>query len=251
MSARSQEPGARKSPRAGARGWRSWFVLLAVWIGLGGAIAQAAGVSVRSSLTRGVTVIGDPVELRVTVSGAKSLSDASEVQVDGLSVQYMRTGTNAVMQFNNGVFTSERIYTLIYRVTAEKNGTFTIPAVTVVADGKSYRTEPVTLTVKSDTASSKGGDPQEISFAEFVVPKKTAFIGEAIPMELRLYVDARVRWQATSMPEVGGEGFTKQKFPEPQRDEVQRNGREYDLMVFKTFISPSQAGKKGWAAVAF
>lgn len=205
--------------------------------------AQAAAVTVRANLTRGITVVGDPVELRITVSGARTVTEASDVEVDGLDVQYTRTGVNAVMRPSNGVFVTDRIYTVIYRVTAAKNGTFTIPAVTVVADGKSYQTEPVGLTVQPSAAAGKGGEAQPISFAEFVIPKKTAYIGEAIPLELRLYVDARVRWQATTMPEISGEGFTKAKFPEPQRDEVQKNGREYDLLTFKTVISPSQAGK--------
>jgi hypothetical protein len=219
-------------------------VALLLWMGVFGLAAAAGAVTVRANLTRGITVIGDPVELRVTVSGARNVTEASDVEVAGLDVTYQRTGTSAVAQFNNGVFTSERVYTIIYRVIAEKNGTFTLPGVTVVADGKSYRTEPVSLTVQPSTATTgKAGEAEPISFAEFVIPKKAAYIGEAIPLELRLYVDARVVWQATAMPEVSGEGFTKAKFPEPQRDEVQKNGREYDLLTFKTVISPSQAGK--------
>ena len=44
------------------------------------------------------------------------------------------------------------------------------------------------------------------------------------------------------MPEIEGEGFTKQKMPEPRRDQTDKNGREYDTMTFKTVISPIRAG---------
>ena len=120
---------------------------------------------------------------------------------------------------------------------------FTIPPVTIEADGKEYKTQALTLTVQPSSAP-EGGDSEKIGFAEFVVPKKTVYLGEAMPIAMRLYVDARVRWQAEGiMPEIAGEGFTKQKMPEPHKEEVERNGRDYVLMEFKTVITPIRAGK--------
>jgi hypothetical protein len=52
-----------------------------------------------------------------------------------------------------------------------------------------------------------------------------------------------VRWQPDSQPEIGGEGFTKQKMPEPRMEQVERNGRDYDMLTFKTLATPIRAGK--------
>ena len=220
----------------------SRILWLALFIGALCVGARAADVSVRASLSRGITVIGDPVQYQIKITGARRVVPPREAEVDGLVIRYAGPSENAVMRFQNGSFTSERTTTLVYEIVPERNGTFTIPAVAVEADGKTFRTEPVGLTVQpSSTPGSP--DPETIGFAEFVVPKKTAYLGEAIPLELRLYVDARVRWQPVAMPEIAGEGFTKQKIPEPQRSQTQRNGREYDVLTFKTAIMPGRAGK--------
>ncbi len=216
--------------------------LLAAFI-MGVMGADAAEVSARAMLSRGVTVIGDPIQYQIKVSGARRVGDPPDVSVDGLLIRFVGPSENSVVRFQNGAFTAERTTTLVYEVVAERNGSFTIPAAAIEADGKIYRTEPVGLTVQPSSAGAAENDPQQIGFAEFVVPKKTAYIGEMLPLELRLYVDARIRWQPVKMPDIVGEGFTMQKMPEPQRQQMARNGREYDVLIFKTAISPSRAGK--------
>lgn len=204
---------------------------------------QAAEVTARASLSRGITVIGEAVQYQIKVSGAQRLGKPPEIEVDGLKIHYSGPSQSSVVRFMNGSFVAERSVTFVYQVEPEKNGSFTIPAMTVEADGKILRTEPVSLTVQPSTASAGSDDPKVLGFAEFSVPKKTAYLGETIPVELKLYVDSRIRWQPIAMPEISGEGFTKQKMPEPQRDQVQKNGRDYDVLTFKTAITPSRAGK--------
>jgi hypothetical protein len=217
--------------------------LLTLWLAVLGLAAHAAEVSVRASLSRGTAAIGDPVEYQIRITGASRVGVIPDVMVDGLEIRYTGHSNAMTAQMVGGRMVGERTLTLSYQVVAEKNGTFTIPAATIEADGKRYRTEPVGLTVQPNSASGATNDPQAIGFAEFVISKKSAYLGEAIPVELRLYIDARVQpWEMT-MPEVGGEGFTRQPFPEPKRDQVQKNGRDYNVSIFKTVIAPSRAGK--------
>ena len=206
-------------------------------------LTSAAEITARASLNRGVTVIGDAVQYQIKLSGARRVGNPPEIEVDGLVVHYSGPSESSVVRFQNGSFAAERSVTFIYQVVPEKNGTFTIPAMTVEADGKTLRTEPVGLTVQPSSATSATDDPKTLGFAEFSVPRKTAYLGETIPVELKMYVDSRIRWQPVAMPEIAGEGFTKQKMPEPQRDQVQKNGRDYDVLTFKTAITPSRAGK--------
>ncbi len=222
--------------------FRHWVVWIALLIGALGAIGHAADSSVRASLSRGITVIGDPVQYQIKISGARRIVPPQDPLVDGLVIRYAGPSESAITRFQNGSFFSERTTTLVYEVVPEKNGSFTIPAVALEVDGKTMRTEPVALTVQPSSTPGNN-DPDTIGFAELVMPKKTAYLGEAIPLELRLYVDARVRWQPIAMPEITGEGFTKQKIPEPQRSQAQKNGKEYDVLTFKTAISPGKAGK--------
>ena len=227
------------SPTPNWRSIRVWLMALGAALGVA---AQAADVSVKASLSRSVTVIGEPVQLQIKITEGKHAGDPPDVAVEGLDIRYVGPSTNSVMRLDRNGFHSETTTVQVYQVTAAKNGTFTIPAVEVDVDGRKYKTEPVILTVQA-SAVEDAARPQAQGQLELIVPKKTAYVGEMIPVELRLYVDSRVRWQAVAMPEISGEGFTKQKMPEPRRPErVTKDGREYDALVFKTAITPGKAG---------
>jgi hypothetical protein len=208
------------------------------------AVANAADVAVRTQMSRMTSVIGDPVQLEIRVSGARHLGSPPEIKVDGLDIEYAGSGSESQIRMENGSFSRDETIVLNYQIVPQRNGSFTIPAVTVEADGKNYSTKPVGLTVQPSSATNGEVDTDQLSFAEIVVPKKTIYLGEAIPVEVRLYVDSKVKWQPIRMPELEGEGFTKQKMPEPRNnDQVERNGKDYDLLTFKTVISPSRTGE--------
>ncbi len=223
------------------RRWGGW--LLALVLMLGGLATHAADVSVKASLSRTVTVISEPVQLQIKVIGGKRAGDIPDVTVDGLEIRYLTTQTQRSIQFGFGANRNESSVVYVYEVTPEKNGTFTIPAIALDVDGQAHQTQPIVLTVQPSSADD-AARPQARGIVEIIVPKKTAYVGEMIPVEIRLSVDSRVKWQPVAMPELSGEGFTKQKMPEPQRPTVAiRDGTEYDLMVFKTAITPGKAGK--------
>ncbi|EDY18803.1 hypothetical protein CfE428DRAFT_3461 [Chthoniobacter flavus Ellin428] len=219
------------------RGLATLFLLLLV-----ATVAHAAEVSVRAHLNRSISVVGDPVIFQLKISGSHHVPDAPDISpVDGLDIQYGGASEQSVIRIDNGNFVTEHTKTYSYQITPQKNGKFTIPAITIQVDGKDYTTQPAALTVQPSSATDE--DNQKRAFAEFVMPKKTLYLGESIPVEFRLYVDSRIRWQLEEMPEIGGEGWTKQKVPEPRSDQVERNGRDYDYVVFKTLVTPIRAGK--------
>ena len=160
----------------------------------------------------------------------------------------MGTSQSSQFSFGNGGMRSVNQIIYNYRVTPERAGTFTIPAMEVEIDGRAYKTQPIALRVQNDR-SGRGGNAgggeaiTRVGFAEIVLPKKTAYVGETIPVEVRLYVDSRIRWQPETMPNLEGEGFTKTKMPEPRQERARRDGNEYDVLVFQTAITPSRAGK--------
>jgi len=223
------------------RRWGGWLVALVLL--LGGVVAHAADVSVKTSLSRSVTVIGEPVQMQIKVTGGKRAGDIPDVTAEGLEIRYSGTQSHRSFQFGGGGTRSEVSTIFTYEVTADKNGKYTVPAITVDVDGQAHQTQPVALTVQPSSADD-AARPQARGIVEIIVAKKTAYVGEMIPVEIRLYVDSRVKWQPVAMPELSGEGITKQKMPEPSRPrQVTKNGIEYDLMIFKTAITPGKAGK--------
>lgn len=205
-------------------------------------IVRADEVEVSATLSQSAVEVGQTVQLQLKIIGARSGEPPAEIRVDGLDINY--GGRSTQVQMNNFNITSSVVHS--YLIVPQRAGAFTIPGQTVEVGGKKYVTKPVTLTVGGSAATAPpGGAPANARqvFAELIVPKQTAYVGEVIPVELRVYVDTRIRWQPEQPPTIGGEGFTAQKFTNPQQNEVRRDGRVYDAAIYKTAVTPAKAGQ--------
>ena len=212
------------------------FALIALlWPALSG---RAEEVSATATLLQETTSVGDPVELQIKVTGSQR---ASQLQrgVDGLEITY--EGSSTQVQLNNFVLSTSVVQT--YSVKPLRAGKFVIPGEVIDTGGTKVATNSVKLTVTQGDSGKTAASSGQLAFSELVVSKQSAYVGEMVPVELRIYVDARVRWNFQDPPEFGSAGFTTEKMPQPVQSEVRRNGRPYELVVFKTAISPVKAGK--------
>jgi hypothetical protein len=201
-----------------------------------------AQVAVSASVSNASPAVGEPLQLQLRCTGTSRAGQPPEVSVDGLDIRYL--GPSTQMSIINGAMSSS--VTHVYQVVPMRAGTFTIPPIEIELEGRRLRTAPVALTVRAGHAppAPSGVPPMEkIAFAEITVPKKTAYVGEAIPAEIRLFVDGTVQSQIETIPQIQGEGFTKTKLSEPRREVARRDGREYNVVVFRTAITPGKAGK--------
>ena len=206
--------------------------------------ASAEDTSASATLSEDSTVAGQPVELQIKVNGTR---DASRpvIAVDGLDITF--EGASTQVQMNNFVVTTSVVYT--YSVKANRAGTYVIPGQVIEAGGAKVASNAVTLTVTGSatanggSAGANGGSTDaRLAFAELVLPKTSAFVGEMLPVELRVYVDSRVRWQFGEPPTIDGPGFSMQKLTQPTQSETRKNGRAYDMVVFKTAICAVKSG---------
>ena len=208
-----------------------------VWLGM---FCYCADAEPRAAATLSQTTVspGDSITLAVDVTGAKPVNPVPNIDVAGLDIVF--TGPRQVMQLINGRF--DRTVTLVYTITGRNPGNFVIPALNVPTDAGVLKTEPVALKVEPPTPGSQGND-DPVAFAKIEVPKATVYLGEAVPVEVRLYVDQRIRLRLEEMPVLEGEGFTKVRFPRPREDAMRKDGRDYVVITFRTAISPGKAGK--------
>ena len=65
----------------------------------------------------------------------------------------------------------------------------------------------------------------KLVFAELIVPKKTAYVGEIVPVEIRLGFDPRAHPKLLEGPEISGQGFTAQKLQQSGENLETINGR--------------------------
>ena len=207
--------------------------------------------SVTAVLSSSEAVVGETVELQIKVTGPGDARPPEEISVDGLEIR----GTGTSRQFEIHNFATNSSVTYNYTVLPLRAGRFTIPPQTVRAGGNLLRTPALVLNV-ADAANrpsaarpgrSNQSQPAGINnlfFAELIVPKKVAYVGEIVPVQIRIGGDARVRGQLIEQSiEVTGQGFTTQKLQRSGETRETINNRPYDINIYKTAITAARAGK--------
>ena len=219
--------------------------------------ARADSPSVTAVLTSSETEIDRPVQLQIKVSGDSNATPPNDIAVDGLDIRY--SGQSQLVEGRNFHFTYSFVYN--YTILPLKAGTFTIPPQVVKTSSGKIRTPALTLnvapnddgTTTSRRGSRSGGgtasiDEKSILFAELVMPKTTAYVGEPIPAEIRLGLNTRVPHRLIEGATLSGQGFTIQRMPNPEQTLESINGRSYEIVTFKTAITPIKSGKLEIAA---
>ena len=202
--------------------------------------AARAESNLRITFSANTASVGEAVEMSIVVTGDERASRPEIPAVDGLDISYAGGGQRSSMTFgSNSDFRTEQTFT--YVLTPKRDGKFTIPALDVRAGNRVLKTRPATLTVTPVEDMKESG---ELAFAKVVLPKNTLYVGELVPMEVRLYLDAGARWQY-NMPTPSGDGFTTQPFPKPSERNVRLGGKPYVLVTFTTVVTPGKAGKIG------
>ena len=230
-------------------------LLLALFL-FGGAmqLARADAPSVTAVLTSSETEVDRPVQLQIKVAGDNNATPPNEITVDGLDIRY--TGESQLVEGRNFRFTYSFVYN--YTILPLKAGTFTIPPQAIRSSGGTLRTPALTLNVApnddGNTNSRRGGggssaiDQKKIVFCQLVMPKTTAYVGEPIPAEIRLGFNSRVPSRLVEGASLSGQGFTSQRMPDPEQTIESINGRTYQILTFKTAITPVRSGKLEIAA---
>jgi hypothetical protein len=204
---------------------------------------RAADVSVSARLSHRVAEVGAAVQLQIEVKNGDR-TEPPDVRVEGLEIRYEGSPRSQRVEIINGRVNRESETTHVYQIVPKREGDFTIPGINVEVDGQVYRTQPVALKVQKGAPGTADASAEARAFAEIEVKKKTAYVGEAVPVEVRLYVDVRARLEdVTNMPELVGDGFTTLKFPQPGDVRETRDGQTYRVIVFRTVMTPGKAGK--------
>jgi hypothetical protein len=220
-------------------------------------VLDAASIS--AELTADETSVGMPVQLQVQVEGTTNAALPSSLDVDGLQTQL--TGRSTQVQIINGQMSVTGVYS--YTILPMREGTFEIPALEVTAGGKKLRTSPKTLVVRAGRAPAPRPAPamparpgrqtaqddedsgnSQLAYAEIIVPKKNAYAGEVVPVELRFYFSQRVGFRVLQdTPQVSGEGFTVGKISPPKQTEENVGGAVYRVLSYKTTITAVKSGE--------
>ncbi|HEY2103773.1 MAG TPA: BatD family protein [Chthoniobacterales bacterium] len=214
--------------------------------------AFADSPSVTAVLTSSEAALGQPVHLQIQVNGVASVESPRSIDVNGLDIRYSGESQNFALRN----FQMSSSITIDYTIMPVKTGTFKIPPQTIRAAGTSLRTPELTLRVvdAGNRAGGGGGGNSsaqpnapsssegKIAFAELIVPKKSAFVGETLPVVIRIGFGTRTRVSNFEPPSIEGQGFTLQKLGKPQQNTERIDGRYYDVLTYKTALSAARTG---------
>jgi BatD DUF11 like domain len=209
------------------------------------ASARADEPSVTAVLTSSEASVGQAVQLQIQVKGDRNAQAPAEISVDGLEIH----STGQMQSFEMRNFNVTSSITFNYTILPLRAGGFTIPAQTLRAGNGSLRTPELTLNVTdSPNPSSRSkraadaADPKKNTFAELIVPKTTAYVGEMIPIVVRVgfELQTRVRNIAPEL-DLPGQGFTKQKMRASEGRQT-IGGKTYTIVTYKTAIAAARTG---------
>lgn len=213
-----------------------FLALLLALFCLGAGMARADDESATLTLNPATASVGESVELDLTVTGASSTGEPPELDLPGAYIEYQ--GPIRHFESHNATITQRVVHR--YHLVPQRVGTLTIPAQSIRVGSRLLTTQPATLKV---TASGTRATAARNAFAEWVFPKSTVYLGEPLPAELRLYLADDIRWNLRQLAPMSGDGFTMQKLVQQETaSQVTRDGRHYNLYIFKTALTAAKPG---------
>ncbi len=218
-----------------------------------------------------VVVSGDQFRLTFTVSTQKVRDFRAPNIKDFEVLMGPNQSRQSSTQMINGNVTTSSTITFTYILMAGKEGTYTIPGATVVADGKNTISNSVTIKVLppdqtgggsgnngSGAASSRSqAMGQKITdkdlFITATASKTNVYEQEAILLTYKVYTLVNLTQLHGDMPDL--KGFHTQEVPLPQQKTFSLehyNGRNYNTTTWQQFVMfPQQSGKLEIPSITF
>jgi len=205
--------------------------------------------SVTAVLSNSEASIGETVQLQIRVTGGRNAEAPEDISVNGLKIH--RTGTDQHIEMELFNFSSSIVYT--YTILPMQAGTFKIPPQTIRVAGSSLRTPELTLHVIASGGGAAHGptngqrqqtlNANNIGFMELVVPKRDGYVGEILPVEIK--VGARVQLvEKPEAPDMNIQGVTFQRAQDWGSASLEtRNGGQYRVWTLKGAVSAIHPGK--------
>ena len=237
-----------------------FFILISTVIG-----AWADGITFSANAPE-VVVSGNQFRLSFTVNSQK-VRDFRAPNMKGFGV-LMGPSRSTQYQNYNGVVTNSITFT--YILMAEKEGTYTIPGATIVADGNNYTSNSVEIKVlPPDQSSSSAGSSNSARssrnqansgkitdkelFMTATASKTNVYEQEAILLTYKVYTQVNLTALDGDIPDLKGFHTQEVELPNQKTYSLEHyNGRNYNTLVWRQLVLfPQQTGKIEIPSVTF
>ncbi|MEI7730510.1 MAG: BatD family protein [Verrucomicrobiota bacterium] len=213
----------------GTAGWNRGFRRLMLWLCLQGMALLAAPVTM--NLERDTVPPGQSTTLQIIFENCRPDADPTIPSVPNLTIQF--GGTSSQINMVNGQVS--QLLTYSYVITPLKEGEYQVPSFVLRVGGQAMGTQPLKL------HATKNGQPDisKVVFLKWEIPRTNLYVGETLPVELRLYVQ---QMNGGEPPQYEMNGLTVGKLGQPQQGRVQYDGRVYQVLAFRTYLMASRPG---------
>ena len=212
-----------------------------------------------------VVVSGDQFRLSFTINSQK-VRDFRAPSIKGFEV-LMGPSRSTQYQNYNGVVTNSITFT--YILMAEKEGTYTIPGATIVADGNNYTSNSVEIKVLPPDQSSGSGNSNSARssrnqansgkitdkelFMTATASKTNVYEQEAILLTYKVYTQVNLTALNGDIPDLKGFHTQEVELPNQKTYSLEHyNGRNYNTLVWRQLVLfPQQTGKIEIPSVTF
>ena len=212
-----------------------------------------------------VVVSGDQFRLSFTINSQK-VRDFRAPNMKGFEV-LMGPSRSTQYQNYNGVVTNSITFT--YILMAEKEGTYTIPGATIVADGNNYTSNSVEIKVLPPDQSSGTGNSNSARssrnqansgkitdkelFMTATASKTNVYEQEAILLTYKVYTQVNLTALNGDIPDLKGFHTQEVELPNQKTYSLEHyNGRNYNTLVWRQLVLfPQQTGKIEIPSVTF
>ena len=222
-----------------------------------------------------VVVNGDQFRLSYTINSQK-VKDFRAPNITNFDVLMGPSRSQqSSTQIINGNVTSSSSITFTYILMATKEGEFSIPGATIVADGEKRISNSVKVKVlppdqtqgssqggQSSQRSRRGGNRQQQSsgeisandlFIKAIASKTTVFEQEAILLTYKVYTQVNLTGLYNDMPDFKGFHTQEVELPNQKTFKLEHyNGRNYNTTIWKQYVLfPQRTGKLEIPSIKF
>lgn len=207
-------------------------------------IATTQAASIEVSLSSRFMVRGEQTVMEITLTDVSPPESLRLPAIPGVVVQPRGFGGP-----NTTILPGRKLgYVYQYQISSFEPGSHTIPKITMRVGNETVTSEPISFEVfdaKSLTFSELKIGDETIPYAAFFQTTKTApYVGEIIPVELKVYFPANIRIEEWGIPDFERSGVTAWRFePRPLVGNVILLGANYQCASYPSNMSASQAGK--------
>ena len=179
--------------------------------------------------------------LTIEALGTQNIPAPELGDLAGFQAQYL--GPSTQVSIVNGQMSASISHR--YALVPRQVGQFTLGPFRLEYQGRTYEATPISVRVTAQAQAPQGGERGTADGGDLrlqvVLAKSELYVGERIPLALKLYV-GNVRVDQLQYPKVPGEGFVLENFPEPKQSDEVIAGRRYRVVQFDTTLTPLRAG---------